>query len=181
MERFRKKWEDYLSRYWQYLDVTFVGCVQTLVVQQTIRAYVRYKHNWRKFISAILNATVYSSSYTLHSSAISVSLISFRLTTPSQIQWSVVHHKHRVNLLILSNSFMRNKKCHLNKTPHPARKHHWTLRSGIHMFVVKPALVVFSHVYEERKGFFLNNWNRLEVARNGLKYVNIVFIARCRH
>ena len=112
MERFRKKWEDYLSRYWQYLDVTFVGCVQTLVVQQTIRAYVRYKHNWRKFKSAILNGTVYSSSYTLHSSAISVSLISFRLTTPSQIQWSVVHHKHRVNLLILSNSFMRNKKCH---------------------------------------------------------------------
>ena len=37
------------------------------------------------------------------------------------------------------------------------------------MFVVKPTLVVFSHVYEERKGFFLNNWNRLEVARNGLK------------
>ena len=41
------------------------------------------------------------------------------------------------------------------------------------MLVVKPTLVVFGHVYEERKSFFLNNRDRLEVARNGLKYVKM--------
>ena len=47
------------------------------------------------------------------------------------------------------------------------------------MLVVKPTFVVFGHVYEERKSFFLNNWNCLEVARNGLKWVKITFMAKC--